>query len=171
MPTRRGRMTLTETPAGGGPGNHSGSPQHAGVWKKFTADLSRKEKVGYALFVLLLFGIFVILPGGQLAVQEWNKNTPVEWRECTVTEAEPRKVVGLKNTSYRIEIDTADCGDFELFKGVDENNYVALASSILPGSYRLELAASAVKLEQVERFFNSRVNIESIEPVSGELTG
>lgn len=107
------------------------------------------------------------MPAAQLTVQEWNKNSPTEWRECTVTKAEPRKVVSAKSTSYRIDIDTANCGTFELYKGVTESNYEDLAREIPPGSYRLELAVSAVKFEPVERFFHSRVNIESIEPAAG----
>ncbi|MDK1361877.1 hypothetical protein QNO00_16610 [Arthrobacter sp. zg-Y1219] len=81
-----------------------------GFWKIFLSSMSRKEKVGYSLFALLLLGIFIIMPAGVLATQEWNKNSPTQWRECTVTKAEPSYVSGRRSESYSIHLNTTDCG-------------------------------------------------------------
>lgn len=144
------------------------SPPAQGFWKIFLGSMSRKEKVGYSLFALLLLGIFIIMPAGVLATQEWNKNSPTQWRECTVTKAEPSYVSGRRSESYSIHLNTTDCGTFELNKGVDADNYKDRAREITPGEYRLELAASAVKMESFERFFHSRIDIESIEPAGAD---
>jgi hypothetical protein len=146
------------------------SPPAKGFWKTFLALMSRKEKVGFSLSALLLLGIFIIMPAGDLAIQEWDKNSPTEWRECTVTKAEPyhaysNRPHSRRYESYQVKIDTNDCGNFELDKGVSEDNYKDRAREITPGEYRLELAASAVKMESFERFFHTRIDLESIEPV------
>lgn len=97
-----------------------------------------------------MLGIFVVLPETDLSMQEYNNTHPSTFHNCTVTQADPYHRTSRKGAgSYKVLIDTSDCGDYELDRGVTKSNYRDVAQKLTPGEYRLELAATAVALEGV----------------------
>lgn len=143
------------------PATRKVSPRREGKKRKVPKGLT-----GCFFHALLLLGIFVAVPAATLSMQHYNNTHPGVYRDCTVTAADPHHSISTHrkgSDSYKVRIETSDCGAYELAHGIDEDNYQDMAQKIIPGEYRLELAATAVAFEKVEKFFQSPVNIESLE--------
>ncbi|MCC3266901.1 hypothetical protein [Arthrobacter gengyunqii] len=131
--------------------------------------MSLKDRLGCWLFILVMLGVWVVLPAAVFGMQEYNNTQPRTYRNCTVTQAEPdRSGTKRGKSNHKVLIDTSDCGDYELRHGITGSNYRDIAQGLTPGEYRLELAATAVAFEEVHKFFGNRVIVESLEKTTSQ---